>query len=312
VTAPKLSVVVPSHGGADRLPVLFSALRAQTFEGAWELVVVLDGVVDDSVDVVDAVDDLPVRVVELPENRGRPAALNAGFREATGDVLIRCDDDLGVAPTFLSRHAAAHTGVEPIGVVGLCHDVLENSAYARCYGRPANRRLREAAYRLPPAHWWKYWAANCSVTRATFERVGGYDTAFRTYGWEDVDWGYRLHLLGVPVILDPHLEVLHLAASSSAAIRVRRAFLGGRARARFDRKHGVEPARPEAVGPAQRAWRAAVEAVARTGSEEHFEARARALDRRLEAVPDAVAARAVAILVEAAALAGHASGTDRD
>ncbi len=311
MTTPKLSVVVPSHGGADRLPVLLAGLRAQSFEGAWELVVVLDGVIDDSVDVVHAADDLPVRVVELPENRGRPAALNAGFAEARGDVLIRCDDDLGVAPSFLARHAAAHGEPGPVGVVGLCHDVLDDSPYARCYGRPANRRLRDAAYRLPPERWWKYWAANCSVTRATFERVGAYDERFRAYGWEDVDWGYRLHLAGVPVILEPRLEVLHLAASSSTAIRVRRAFLGGRAHARFDRKHGMDPRRPDAVGSAQRAWRAAVESVARGGSEARFEARARALDRRLDRLPHAAAARAVAFLVEAASIAGYASVEDR-
>ena len=307
MTAPALSVVVPSHGGADRLPVLFSALRNQSFDGAWEMVLVLDGVVDDSPAVIAAATDLPIRVVEFAENRGRPAALNAGFGEARGDVLIRCDDDLGVAPSFLAHHAAAHEGRDPVGVVGLCHDVLADSAYARCYGRPANRRLREAAYRLPPERWWKYWAANCSVTRATFERVGDYDERFRAYGWEDVDWGYRLHLAGVPVTLEPRLEVVHLAASSSAAIRAHRAYLGGRAHARFDRKHGIEPQRPEAGGAAQRAWRAAVESVARTGTEDRILAWSEALDRRLDRMGDAAAARAVAFLVEAASIAGYRS-----
>lgn len=310
-TGTSASIVVPSYGGADRLPVLFSTLRAQTFAGDWELVVVLDGVVDDSPAVVGAVDDLPVRVVELPENRGRPAALNAGFAAAEGEVLIRCDDDLGVAPTFLARHVAAHDGPDPTGVIGLCHDVLPESAYARCYGRPANQRLRDAAYLLSPGDWWQYWAANCSVTRETFARVGPYDEGFRVYGWEDVDWGYRLHQQGVPVVLDPHLEVLHLAASSAASIRIRRSYQGGRARARFDRKHDLG-ARPAVTGgPAQRLWRAAVDTLAGAGTQERFDTWGRALDRRLDHLPGSVGARAVALLVEAASISGYSSGEEQ-
>lgn len=305
MTDPLLSVVVPSYRGADRLPVLFSTLRTQTFDGEWEAVVVLDGVADASREVVAAVDDLPIRLVELPENRGRPAALNAGFALARGVVLVRCDDDLGVAPTFLTQHASAHDQSDPVGVVGLCHDVLPDSAYARSYGRPANQRIRAAAYDLPPEWWWKYWAANCSVSRETFDRVGPYDEDFQGYGWEDVDWGYRLHRLGVPVALNPRLEVLHLAASSTAAIRVSRAYLGGQAHARFDRKHGLEHRRPGAGSAAQRVWRSAVETVARSASRQRFDWWSRALDRRLDRMPEALGARSVSFLVEAASIAGY-------
>ncbi len=309
---PAVSVVIPSYAGEHRIGGLLQTLRHQTFTGDWEAVVVLDGVVDDSRSVVESFDDLPVRVVELRENRGRPAALNAGFAAATGEVLVRCDDDLAVAPTYLATHVAAHTGSRARGAIGLCHDVLEDSAYARCYGRPANERLRAAAYALPPERWWKYWAANCSVTRETFEQVGGYDESFRAYGWEDVDWGYRLHLAGVPVRLDPHLEVLHLAASSSAEIRVKRAYLGGRAHARFDRKHGLQRARPDASGPAQRLWRTGVETAGRGASAARLEHLSRAVDRGLERVPGRLGARAVAFLVEAASLAGYADASTED
>ena len=44
---PVASIVVPTRGGRERLPVLLRALAAQT-EPDWEAIVVVDGDVDDS------------------------------------------------------------------------------------------------------------------------------------------------------------------------------------------------------------------------------------------------------------------------
>ena len=88
------SIVVPSRGGAGRLPALFESLRRQTTQDV-EMIVVLDEVIDDSESVVRAAgDELPIRPIVFPENRGRAAALNAGFLDSKGEVLIRADDDL--------------------------------------------------------------------------------------------------------------------------------------------------------------------------------------------------------------------------
>ena len=77
---PQVSVVVPSFRGAALLPQLLGAFRAQRTALPWELIVVLDGAPPDSRDAIrDFEDELPIRVLAFPDNRGRPAALNAGF-----------------------------------------------------------------------------------------------------------------------------------------------------------------------------------------------------------------------------------------
>ena len=48
------SVIVPSHRGAHRLPALLDALARQDHPGPWEVLVVLDGVLDDSPEVLEA------------------------------------------------------------------------------------------------------------------------------------------------------------------------------------------------------------------------------------------------------------------
>jgi glycosyltransferase involved in cell wall biosynthesis len=299
----RASLVVPSRGGAGRLPALLDCLAMQSHPD-WEAVVVLDGDVDDSEAVLrGAARRLPVTPVVLPENRGRSAALNAGFAVATGGVLVRCDDDLRPAPDYLARHVAHHVGRaadDPVGVVGLYLNRFPETAYARWYGRDWDQRYRRDAYRAGPDEAWRYWAGNVSVTRETFDRVGGYDPGFREYGWEDVDWGHRLHLAGVQVLLDPGLETVHAIAATTTADRALRAYYSGSARCRFEQKHGLAPG---GTGPG--AWSRAVDLLAGRLDEQRSRRLGSVLDRRLGLLPPPTRRRAIALLVEAAARAGH-------
>ena len=180
-----VSVVVPSRGGRRRLETLLQCFEAQT-EPRFEVVVVIDGDVDDSAGLLRGrTTTVPLHVVTFPENRGRSAALNAGMAAARGRVLVRCDDDLEPKPDFVALHLEAHAGTDarPLGVVGLYRNVFPDTPYARAYGRPADVRFREDAYRAPADTTWRYWAGNVSVTRETADRVGAYDEGFRAYGW---------------------------------------------------------------------------------------------------------------------------------
>lgn len=298
---PKASIVVPTRGGVQRLPHLFDCLRAQT-ETSWEVIVVVDGDIDDTASLLESVrDELPVTPIVFDENHGRSAALNAGFEAARGDVLIRCDDDLRPKPDYVAAHNAWHRR-EPIGVVGLVRNVYPETPYARAYGYARDVRFRDDAYRVPADRRWRYWCGNVSITRETYDRVGPYDTAFRAYGWEDVDWGYRLRHAGIPVVLAPELETDHHIAATTTEIRVRRAFSAGAARATFESKHGSDAA---AALPARTGWwnRLVWRTATRTGLEDLVD-RARRADRALDRMPRRLAEKRVSLLVESAALAG--------
>lgn len=293
-------MIIPTRGGALRLPRLLGALDAQTHPDV-EIIVVVDGDVDGSEQVL-ASSTVPVRTIVFPENRGRSAALNAGFDAATGGVLIRCDDDLEPPQTWIAAHVAAHEG-EPVGIVGLCRNVYPEGPYARAYGRQADALFTEQAYRTPAERTWKYWAANVSVTRATYDRIGPYSSAYRTYGWEDVDWGYRLHAAAVPVRIFPDAECLHHGASVSTVIRSQRAYLSGAARHTFERQHGVGAAGP-VVRPGG-VWGVAVRSLARGAGEKRVRRFASFADRMLPVVPRALGEKLVALSVESAAIAGY-------
>lgn len=321
VTTFAATVVVPSRAGVQNLPILLGALFRQDRDD-FEVIIVLDGDVDRSREAVERFSQSygdRLSVVEFPENRGRVAALNAGFGRARGRVLIRCDDDFEPAPDYVSAHVQAHASGDgaggEVGVVGLPHNRFSDTPYARVYGGPRDARFREEAYARPASEHWNYWAGNCSVTRAAFELVGQYDADYRAYGWEDVDYGYRLHAAGIPVRLVPAAETVHHAAAVSTALRMKRAFYSGAAKRLFDEKHphafspthdaDAAPGEAEADAAPPSLWNRLVDAESRLITAESVERIGRTIDIAVRVLPRPVAEKLIASGVEAASVAGR-------
>ena len=301
--APEASVIVPSYRGAARLPGLLDSLAAQDEAPPFEVIVVIDGVEDGSSQLLEAEDRLQVRSLRFPENRGRVAALNAGFEAARGQFLIRCDDDLIVPSRYVAAHVAAHEGVPPRGAVAPTRDLHAPSPYARAYGEDAAARSLARALSTPAAERWRLWAASCSLTRETWEHIGPYDSRYQGYGWEDVDYGYRLHAAGLPISLLEEALAEHHGPARSVQARALKAHEAGAARATFRALHPEAPV--EEPSPGRGVWGAGVHLASRLLASQRGVTRwATMVDRSLPIVPTAVGRKLTALAVEGAGLAG--------
>jgi glycosyltransferase involved in cell wall biosynthesis len=304
-SAPVASIIVPTFRGVDRLPTLFDAFASQQ-EGteSFEVIVVIDGVDDGSVALAAKETRFAVRHILFPENRGRVAALNAGFEAARGDVLVRCDDDLVPQTDYVHQHVRSQAH-GPVGAIGLYLNRFEPTAYSHAYGEQADRDLRAGAYMTPTDMRWRFWAGNCSITRAVWATVGPYDPDYRLYGWEDIDYGYRVQRAGFPVILHRGLETPHRVAAVTTQIRAVRAAHAASARRIFERKHQTANL-PPAVPP-HSVWNTAVRGVS-VAARLAGTARVGAIvDRMLPVAPPPVARKLIALAVEGSALAGYSA-----
>jgi glycosyltransferase involved in cell wall biosynthesis len=99
--APQVSLIIPAYNEARRLPSTLQAWSTFLAEQPYraEVLVVDDGSRDDTAQVARAAPG--VRTIQLPENRGKGAAVRAGMLEATGDYAFYVDADLNVAPSHL-------------------------------------------------------------------------------------------------------------------------------------------------------------------------------------------------------------------
>ncbi|WP_052226235.1 glycosyltransferase [Microbacterium mangrovi] len=301
------SVIVPTYRGEERLPELLERLTVQDYDGPWEVVVALDGELDGSRAVVAAYEDrLALRVIASPESRGVVATLNDAYAAAAGDVLIRCDDDLSPRADMVRRHVGWHAGdAVALGVIGATRDVFADTPYARAYGVPANRRALAAIAGRAPDKRWMHWAAHNSITRETWNRVGGFDPRFE-YG-EDSEFGFRLHEAGVRIVIDPALEIEHRGPAPSAEVRMPRAFVSGASRRGFEAAHpGTRHETAIATTVPARLWETAVTlAAVALRSPGAWRRVGRIVDRLPARMPVALRGRVIALGVEAAGRAGY-------
>lgn len=90
----KLSILIPAYNEAATVGVAVKRLLDIRYPCDIELVIVNDGSVDETMDVLSSIDDPRVVVSEHPANRGKGAAVRTAASIATGDYMLVFDADL--------------------------------------------------------------------------------------------------------------------------------------------------------------------------------------------------------------------------
>jgi glycosyltransferase involved in cell wall biosynthesis len=202
-----LSVVIPTY---NRLPILrkcLLALEAQRLAEpveAFEVVVVDDGSSDATVAWIEGHASALPHVRLIRQEHGGPAlGRNRGVAAARGEVVVFIDSDLVVRPDFLVAHARALTADwQRCGNrLSFTYGAVINTAN---FDDPTAER-----HKLRDLSWAYFATGNVAIERRLLERAGLFDTAFRLYGWEDLELGERLRQLGVRLVRCPQAVGYH-------------------------------------------------------------------------------------------------------
>ncbi len=196
-----VSVVIPTY---NRRPILEKCLLALERQQAcreidrYEVVVVDDGSTDGTPDWLrGAAERFPhVRLIE--QSHGGPAeGRNRGVDHAHGDVIVFIDSDLVVTDSFLSCHASSLVRSWEARGDRLCftYGAVVNTAN---FEQPTAER-----HKLRDLSWAYFATGNVAIAKEVLQRAGLFDTAFRLYGWEDLELGERLRRIGVQLIKCP-------------------------------------------------------------------------------------------------------------
>ena len=106
---PEISIVVPLFNEEENIGPLVRSVRSALVEEApWELILVDDGSADRTFETAcrAAKTDTRIRVLRLARNYGQTTALQAGFDDARGEILVSIDGDLQNDPNDIPMIAA--------------------------------------------------------------------------------------------------------------------------------------------------------------------------------------------------------------
>ncbi|MEO1001665.1 MAG: glycosyltransferase [Cyanobacteria bacterium J06638_7] len=233
-----LSVVIPTY---NRLPILrkcLAALEAQRLEqpvSGFEVVLVDDGSSDDTVAWIEAQRQALPHLRLVRQEHGGPAlGRNRGVNTARGEVVVFIDSDLVVRPDFLVQHARALAAdwSRQGNRLSFTYGAVVNTAN---FDNPSSER-----HKLRDLSWAYFATGNVAIERQLLQRAGLFDTAFRLYGWEDLELGERLRRLGVRLVRCPAAVGYHWHPALDPA-RIPQLIQQERERARmalvFFRKH---------------------------------------------------------------------------
>lgn len=122
--------------------------------------------------------------------------MNAGIDVACGHIVIVCDSDIVPSPMFIDEHLEFHRSNPYLGAShtgGLVWGV-DAGVFGDLVGSRANPRMIGYA---GPLKWDMWYTDNWSCKRDFLNRNSlRFDTAFRAWGFEDLEFAHRLSVCG--------------------------------------------------------------------------------------------------------------------
>lgn len=223
--APRTAVVIPNWNGRKYLGTCLSSLRNQSFQD-FETIVVDNGSTDGSVNFLDA--NFPeVQVVSFEENLGFSAAVNAGIRSSSAELVALLNNDTEQDPDWLEalvRSSDEHprAGFFATKLVSFDdHRVLDGAGDAlRLGGLPyrLGHGERDRGQFDAPRYVFGACAAAALYRRSMLDEIGLFDEAFVSY-CEDGDLSFRAQLAGYSCRYVPEAVVYHMGSVSTGGKR---------------------------------------------------------------------------------------------
>ena len=243
---PRFSVIVPTHLRRAAVCAHVRAFARQSAAPPFEVVVVVDGSTDGTAAALRAL-ELPFSLTVVEQARsGAATARNLGARRARGEIFLFLDDDMEPDPELLAAHDRRHAqGADAVlGHMPVHPDSPKSFLSAATDRWVEHRRRTLSASESVPGE--LVLSGHLSVSRSSFERVGGFDERFTragAYGGEDTDFGLRLERAGARIVYEPRAVSRQLYDITLRGY-LRRKRDAGRATVALLRKH---PDLPDAV-----------------------------------------------------------------
>jgi GT2 family glycosyltransferase len=229
-----VSVVVPAHGGQDKLDLVLAALAGQSYPSHLMEVVVVDDASDPPLALPEIRPDHTKLVSADPGGWGSAHAVNTGAARSEGAVILRLDADMLAYHDHVESQMRWHHTADYLAVLGHklfvdhtpgtldpkdVHAAVQRGQAATLFDRQTahphwverfidtHNALRDAGHMA----YHVFVGATGSVRRDLFTEAGGMDASLALGG--DAEFAYRLAQAGAVFVPDHDSSSWHLGRS---------------------------------------------------------------------------------------------------
>jgi GT2 family glycosyltransferase len=211
---PLTSIVILNYNGSEHLRLCLDSIRRQTPE-LHEVIVFDNASTDGSRDYLRTHPDIVL--AESPVNLGCPPGRAQAIALAKGDFVVFLDNDTVVTPTWL-RTFLDHAASDPkIGILGPRSNhvsgaqLVPAASYANAFEMNQFAKLWSWVARrhptLIPTH--RLVGFCMFIRREVIDRIGGPDSRFGKFGFEDDDFALRALIAGFKVMIANDVFIHH-------------------------------------------------------------------------------------------------------
>jgi GT2 family glycosyltransferase len=218
---PSVSIVIPSWNGRMLLEQMFPSLLLATKEfrdqtgGQWEVIVVDDGSVDDTIPWIETIPERNIKLITRRRKSGFALACNLGFSACRYEIVILLANDLVVDKEFILPLLPHFREERVFGVA--CKSLLRDQTSFNSGGKIGEfsmgfwRPFRnydvtnglETSSRDGPYYSFCIYRGFCALDRRKLQELGGFEPMMSPFYWEDVELSYRAWKRGWVIHYEP-------------------------------------------------------------------------------------------------------------
>ncbi len=190
-----ISVVIPLYNKQKAIVNTLQSVLQQTISD-FEVVVVDDGSTDNSLSVVQGIDDGRIRIIHK-DNGGVSSARNVGIKAAGGQYVALLDGDDLWEPTFLEEQIKLIEEFPDAGMWGVNYAFVKNSRCWECHQGMGKGFRGYVENYFGTRHNDLFCSSSVVIRKDVFDTTGYFDE--RISASEDLDMWYRI-ILHYPVV----------------------------------------------------------------------------------------------------------------
>jgi GT2 family glycosyltransferase len=213
---PEISLLIPNYNGDGHIQKCLDSVRRTIGNHSYEIIVLDNGSTDASLGYLREQTD--IRLIELSENVGVPAARSRLFGEAKGKDVVVMDNDVILTKGWADKCLYWTSVIPNVGIIGprsnyvsgpqqidipvtYNGDIADLEAFAEKWSNdPAHKGQLWSISRMPSFFWF--------VTRQCLDTIGDI-RSFGPFGFDDEDYTIRCFLSGLQVLIDNGMYIHH-------------------------------------------------------------------------------------------------------